>query len=178
MEDADAKPCQLDNHTAAHSSASDVLWYSCVSCSEDDGKLCCQRAAAVPQNRRNQLVGLCRWRHAAQTGGVRRRYRAKGLTEKGPCELVFFNEQEQSDMTVLEYFQQQYKLQYVPLVQPDTCMLRWEVLAVCLQHCKLDAVLNLHPCIMAPPSAISERVTSLCIPGLRMYPSSDQATAS
>lgn len=43
-------------------------------------------------------------------GAVRRRYRAKGLTDKGPRDLVFFNEQEQGDMTVLEYFEQQYHI--------------------------------------------------------------------
>lgn len=44
-------------------------------------------------------------------GAVRRRYRAKGLTEsKGPGDLVFYNEQAGRDMSVLEYFEQTYHI--------------------------------------------------------------------
>ena len=44
-------------------------------------------------------------------GAVRRRYRAKGLTEaKGPKDLIFYNEQAGRDMTVLEYFELTYHI--------------------------------------------------------------------
>ena len=46
-----------------------------------------------------------------QDGAVRRRYRAKGLTQQGPRDLVFFNEQAGRDMSVLEYFEQTYHIQ-------------------------------------------------------------------
>ena len=79
----------------------------------------------------------CPVHHAVQVemrmgGAVRRRYRAKGLTEKGPRDLVFFNEQEQKDMTVLEYFERQYSIQCAYLPQPDTCLLRRALRAGCL----------------------------------------------
>lgn len=38
----------------------------------------------------------------------KRRYRAKGLMSSGPKELKFFNDQEQREMTVTEYYERQY----------------------------------------------------------------------
>ena len=38
------------------------------------------------------------------TGAVYRRHRAKGLTEKGPRDMVFPNERAGTDMSVLQYF--------------------------------------------------------------------------
>ena len=37
-------------------------------------------------------------------GAVYRRYRAKGLTEKGPLDMWFPNESAGTDMTVLQYY--------------------------------------------------------------------------
>ena len=51
-----------------------------------------------------------------EDGAVRRRYRAKGLTDRGPRDLVFFNGQEQKDMTVLEYFEQQYHIRQASII--------------------------------------------------------------
>lgn len=53
-------------------------------------------------------------------GAVRRRYRAKGLTDKGPRDLIFFNEQEQRNMSVLENFERQYNIKCAHLPQPRT----------------------------------------------------------
>ncbi len=60
-------------------------------------------------------------------GQVRRRYRAKGLTDKGPRDLVFFNEQEQRDMSVLEYFERQHEIKCAhlpPSWHPACCAFR------------------------------------------------------
>ena len=65
-------------------------------------------------------------------GAVRRRYRAKGLTDKGPRDLVFHNEQEQRDMTVLEYFERQYNIKCAHLPQPGTLLLCPASLVGCL----------------------------------------------
>jgi len=48
-----------------------------------------------------------------QDGAVRRRYRAKGLTDKTPRTAEFSNESEQRTMTVLEYYNSQYHIQCV-----------------------------------------------------------------
>jgi hypothetical protein len=42
-----------------------------------------------------------------------RKYRAKGLTPKGPAELTFHNAQGDKEMTVAEYYEQQYQILYV-----------------------------------------------------------------
>lgn len=70
-------------------------------------------------------------------GQVRRRYRAKGLTDKGPRDLVFFNEQEQRDMSVLEYFERQYEIKCAHLPQPGTLYALPAVILSCLDQCEL-----------------------------------------
>lgn len=46
-------------------------------------------------------------------GTFNRKYRAKGLTPKGPAELTFHNAQGDKEMTVAEYYEQQYQILYV-----------------------------------------------------------------
>ena len=78
-------------------------------------------------------------------GQVRRRYRAKGLTDKGPRDLVFFNEQEQREMSVLEYFERQYEIKCAHLPQPCNCMLCLGVFLSCLDQGKLTDLLRSAP---------------------------------
>ena len=44
---------------------------------------------------------------------VRRRYKVKGLTDRGADEMTFHNEQADQDMTVAAYYAMQYNLQCV-----------------------------------------------------------------
>ena len=69
---------------------------------------------------------------------VRRRYRAKGLTEsKGPGALVFYNEQAGRDMSVLEYFDLTYHIKCV--------LATAEVHEPCPPHARLNAAYGLMP---------------------------------
>ena len=49
-------------------------------------------------------------------GVVGRRYKAKGLTDRGPKDLTFHNEQAGREMTVLEYFETTYHIQCASLL--------------------------------------------------------------
>ena len=43
---------------------------------------------------------------------IKRGYRVTGLTEEPVADATFMNEQENKEMTVAEYFQQQYGIRY------------------------------------------------------------------
>lgn len=45
----------------------------------------------------------------------KRKYKVKGLMDKGAGELVFYNEQQGEDMTVADYYAERYNVRYTQL---------------------------------------------------------------
>ena len=45
-------------------------------------------------------------------GAFKRKYKVKGLMDKGAGELVFFNEQEEKEMTAADYYEERYHVRY------------------------------------------------------------------
>ena len=59
-------------------------------------------------------------------GRVRRRYKVKGLTDRGADHMVFHNEQADKDMSVASYYASQYNYQCAwPDVLPAFARLLW-----------------------------------------------------